>query len=578
MTLSPRLIPLIACLGIGISTAGCGDLFLSRDSRERIDQVRALVKADPSAANRPVEGVLPLVIAMETSSESLLEWLLDNGARPTHPDDRGNTPLHKAAIYDMDGRGALKTMLRTPGANPNVPDNLGETPLHLAASFAASGAIRELLKKGADPHATNYTGQTPLHKLGSLILPPTPNGSPKDTRSAARQPAAVAESMDHLLAAGARLDAKDRQGRQPLHAYAFAGSAAAVAAALARGANPNALTAAGQTALELAQGREESEAKSIRTAWKEMGIQPAVPVIIVALRSAGAKEPAARAEGPAATVAASPAASEQQAAGTGVAAPADFSPAVSVATPADPRPRLLAQQYGEVLFSDDYVADADLRAFIAKFRSGPSLALCRNRDRLIAAAPEITLTFCEARTTVPCNGGICSAEECKRLRAEEIEYTVVRVGASECDAIAFFLNVRGLKAGGLVVPIPEARREEGHDPERGLFAFRFGDRIFRPESFDRESPGASNLDPVRLELSVQSGDRRKSLAVLTLPPGELSCTSRPYMWDLNRDGEPDLMFRCNWNTYGAYLGLSLSAGAEDVRRVVLQRATGGYTR
>jgi hypothetical protein len=65
--------------------------------------------------------------------------------------------------------------------------------------------------------------------------------------------------------------------------------------------------------------------------------------------------------------------------------------------------------------------------------------------------------------------------------------------------------------------------------------------------------------------------------VLEVPPGDdLSCTERPWLGDLNGDGEIDVVFRCTLRTYDRWIGVSISdPNAPGKRRLVIQRATGG---
>ncbi|HVS15288.1 MAG TPA: ankyrin repeat domain-containing protein [Thermoanaerobaculia bacterium] len=108
------------------------------------------------------------------------------------------------------------------------------TPVADAAMAGDRATVRALLAAGADPNAAQGDGLTALHWAAT-------NGD--------------AELAEMLLWAGARLDAKTRNGAfTPLLVAARAGRAAVVEVLLARGAPPDQATATGATALMLAAG------------------------------------------------------------------------------------------------------------------------------------------------------------------------------------------------------------------------------------------------------------------------------------------------------------------------------------
>ena len=237
-------------LAVAALSAGCGDAWLSKESREEIAAVRAAVESRADAVNQPTpSGELPIVVAMRTDSSSLAAWLLARGASATARDTRGRTPLHAAVTHDRPSYHVLRALLARGHVEVNVADNQGVTPLHVAAQVLQPEAIDILVHAGADPNRRDALGRTPVHELGALLLPPDPRLPPPDPKSAVAQPAAAAATMDRLLKAGGRLDATDAQGMRPLHVYALSGNVAAVRAALAHGADVSAVDARGQTPL-----------------------------------------------------------------------------------------------------------------------------------------------------------------------------------------------------------------------------------------------------------------------------------------------------------------------------------------
>jgi hypothetical protein len=120
---------------------------------------------------------------------------------------------------------------------------VGDTALHLAAAAHRTAIVRMLLAAGADPNAcANHRRGRPLHYAADGVV----SGA---NWNAARQVRTIA----HLLAAGAAIDAPDKNGATALHRAVRTRCAAAVRALLAAGANAHLRNANGSTPLRLAQ-------------------------------------------------------------------------------------------------------------------------------------------------------------------------------------------------------------------------------------------------------------------------------------------------------------------------------------
>jgi len=118
----------------------------------------------------------------------------------------------------------------------------GDTALHLAAAGHRPAITRALLRAGADPNAAhNRRRSRPLHY--------TADGSPG---SPTYNPRHQAETIRHLLKAGADRNAPDKNGATPLHRAVRTRSAAAVEVLLSAGANHQARNLPGATPFHLA--------------------------------------------------------------------------------------------------------------------------------------------------------------------------------------------------------------------------------------------------------------------------------------------------------------------------------------
>lgn len=258
-----------------LSAAGCDDLFLSKETRQRIEAVKAAVKRDPALVDAPGEqGQPPLHLAVIDGYVSLQEWLLDHGASPNARNTRGETALHVAVSADhTKDRQTIRFLIRR-GADPNAGREDGSTPLHIAAGFGTVPTLRALLEGGADPRVRSHRGDTPLH----LAATPQPDRTPEDCRVFVQElvargadpsvrngsgmaPLHMAALVGHLpvvralLDAGAKIDLEGPNGGTALHIAAVSGHAPVVAELRARGADVRRRDGDGRTALEAALAR-----------------------------------------------------------------------------------------------------------------------------------------------------------------------------------------------------------------------------------------------------------------------------------------------------------------------------------
>lgn len=119
---------------------------------------------------------------------------------------------------------------------------VGDTPLHLAAAGHRAEIAQLLLAAGADPNAaTNHRQGTPLHYAADGYMS-NPDRNPKQQ----------VKTIQYLLAAGANINAKDKNGATPLHRAVRTRAAAAVQFLLESGCDPTPKNNSGSTPFHLA--------------------------------------------------------------------------------------------------------------------------------------------------------------------------------------------------------------------------------------------------------------------------------------------------------------------------------------
>jgi ankyrin repeat protein len=103
--------------------------------------------------------VPPLVAAVESGNRQQAIALLESRADVRQPSADGTTALHHAVLRnDLD----LARRLLGAGADPSAPNRYGVTPLHLAALNGSAPMIERLLDAGADANETANEGETVL--------------------------------------------------------------------------------------------------------------------------------------------------------------------------------------------------------------------------------------------------------------------------------------------------------------------------------------------------------------------------------------------------------------------------------
>jgi len=209
-----RLIAMVQADDVAAVRAAAGEAFTTRivSGEERADLltiaalvdaplvVSALLAAGADVNGRPdpfhrlenAWGHTPLYAASHNGHAAIVKTLLDAGADTTRPDAAGFGPLHVAAAA---GHTPVVALLVEEGGVPiDSPSVRGDTALMLAVMRRKPDTVSYLLSHHADPRVANRRGDTPLHEA-------VRNGD--------------AAPLIQLLAAGARVDARDRNGRTP---------------------------------------------------------------------------------------------------------------------------------------------------------------------------------------------------------------------------------------------------------------------------------------------------------------------------------------------------------------------------
>ena len=175
----------------------------------RTDLVFEYLAANHAANSTDKDGVSLIKWCAYYGDASAIKFLLSKGESLKSLGD--NLDLNGAAFH---GHWQLCQFLIENGADVNHPlPDTGETPLHAALCKANSGAhthvIRVLLAAGANPNSTTKEGA----ETGGFMRDCRTKGETPFHRAAAF---GTEESIQLLVNAGAKIDAKDMNGDSPL--------------------------------------------------------------------------------------------------------------------------------------------------------------------------------------------------------------------------------------------------------------------------------------------------------------------------------------------------------------------------
>ena len=243
-----------------IPTLSHSSYWISTNTLHVNDIVDTLLKnkANPNTTNN--KGVTPLLAVLGVSALNLKKPLQIHKY----------TPLHFATFYT--NKEAMIVLLEG-GANPNMPDDKGTTPLFLSCQLVsgtnATGIpiiARLLLKYGADPNVQLSDGSVALHyavirgldSVVEVLLQVSKIPVDYDVVDInGRTPLFVASQkgngtiVSYLLQVGADPNIADNKGTTPLIVACEGGKINVVSTLLQAGANPNKIDKNGKTSLSV---------------------------------------------------------------------------------------------------------------------------------------------------------------------------------------------------------------------------------------------------------------------------------------------------------------------------------------
>lgn len=288
------VVNLLLAAGANINTqlsSGLNPLLLATRGGH-VDTVRALLAAGadlnyvtPSSTKRangkqPPGGSSALLIAIENSHYELAAELVDRGADPNDMRS-GYAPLHVLTwvrkpdigeangepVADGSGNMSSEDLIRhlvAKGANVNLPLTIGGgrfsrkgcTPFLLAADRADTAYMKLLVELGADHTVQNADGGTALMTAAGLG-----NGSEQDEAGTEDE---ALEAVTYLISLGADPNAVTKTGETAMHGAAYANFPKVIQYLDTHGANIdlwNRPNQRGWTPLRIAEGHRDGNFK-----------------------------------------------------------------------------------------------------------------------------------------------------------------------------------------------------------------------------------------------------------------------------------------------------------------------------
>eukprot|EP00824_Muranothrix_gubernata_P007022 TRINITY_DN19004_c0_g1_i1.p2 TRINITY_DN19004_c0_g1~~TRINITY_DN19004_c0_g1_i1.p2 ORF type:complete len:431 (-),score=110.29 TRINITY_DN19004_c0_g1_i1:158-1450(-) len=196
---------------------------------KQVAEVKKIIpKGDVNAVS--ADGDPALYVAAEVGAEEVVKALLAQKADHGKRNSEGQIPLHAAA---REGNMGILKQLKAAGSDLNAQDSRGQTPVFVACMAGQNEAVAFLKEGGANLDLTDKEGRVPLHaavlehqpETLRLVLSYQCNVNARAEGRAAAHLAALIGDVDVLKVlvevGKCNLDDQDVEGLTPLH-YAVA--------------------------------------------------------------------------------------------------------------------------------------------------------------------------------------------------------------------------------------------------------------------------------------------------------------------------------------------------------------------
>ena len=258
------------------------DVFLALCRLGDAERIEGAIRSGVNVNTKDKYGTTALINATDNGKIKVVEVLLKHGADIDAKDNSGETALMKAVFWDNTD---IARLLLEYGADVDAKDNNGETALMKAVLWDNTDIPRLLLEYGADVNAKDNGGHTVLCFAGSddeavrllrsygakpqpepqpkvqeilpALKPKRPATSDEDFIELCKSGNAV--KVEEAISNGANVNAKSNSGMTALIWAAYSGHTEVVKVLLQHGVDVNAKDSKGWTALQWACNQGKSE-------------------------------------------------------------------------------------------------------------------------------------------------------------------------------------------------------------------------------------------------------------------------------------------------------------------------------